>query len=213
MEIAPKLAGFNCVLVGNFNPAIFHPQWYGKINLFRENEIKEAKVGLIFPDFCQFVISGIDFRVELSRFQASTDKQENFALLKDVVLGTFSVLDQTPISAMGINFRGHFELNSKNKLDTLVNNYCPSGPWDGLLEKSKLATLINQGNNPFDKKGYVRIKIEPSTKLENGLFIEINNHFALESKNPQDVINVLNEQWEKIREHSFNTMSKISQVQ
>jgi hypothetical protein len=47
MYKTPEIQGMSIVLVGGFNPKIFHPAWFAAQKLIREKEAEEANI--VFP--------------------------------------------------------------------------------------------------------------------------------------------------------------------
>jgi hypothetical protein len=46
-----ELEGTSVVLVGNFNPAIFHPSWLASHNMVRGGEAEKAQIQIVSPEF------------------------------------------------------------------------------------------------------------------------------------------------------------------
>lgn len=222
MALEPKFLDLNCVLVGNFNPAIFHPEWFRKNGLFRDEEIdlvleepkdKDSKNRMFFlSDFSQFNVTNIGIRVELDRFQALTGEKVKFPILRDVVAGSFKILDQTPIRAMGINIRGDYEFESKTSWDQISELLGPKEPWTDILGETDLSSFARKGGNPWDKDGYIRIRVEPSNKFDFGIFVDINNHFNLENKETSQMVEILHDKWEEIIKTSIDSMGKFPKL-
>jgi hypothetical protein len=124
------------VLLGNFNPAIVHPEWFDRNQILppsevreiaevRKNEVKDLDgLKLKFISSNVFV-SSIETRLNLpsyrinvtpDRFEATTSRKEKFEELPKFVGATFKVLEHTPISSLGINF-----LSSLKFSETSVN--------------------------------------------------------------------------------------------
>jgi hypothetical protein len=57
-----ELEGLTIVVVGSFNPAIFHPAWFSRCNLIRQEEADSAKVEIVHSEVAQF--SGDWFSVQ-----------------------------------------------------------------------------------------------------------------------------------------------------
>jgi len=108
----PKLIDQNIVVLGSLNPAIFHPNWLGKIKVLEPKEKVEAKIkiGANFPS--EFRGDKFKWSLDYSRLQVSLNSpNENSAkLLSEFVCKIFEELPHTPITALGENFA--FEIES-----------------------------------------------------------------------------------------------------
>lgn len=112
------------VIVGNFNPAIHHPEWFDRNQLLPPNEVrdiaavKQSEIKDLEGLRLKFVssnvyVSAVETRLDLpsyrisvtpERFEATTSRKEKFEELPKFVGATFKILEHTPISSLGINF-------------------------------------------------------------------------------------------------------------
>jgi len=115
------------VLVGNFNPAIFQPTWLASKGLIRESEATSASIEVIHPEIAQFRAGWLHLAVTTTKFVASTSDPAHRAPLRDLVMGIFELLDQTPTS-------------------------CIREDWDRVIDEAQAAieTLVGHVN---DRKG------------------------------------------------------------
>ena len=69
----------------------------------------------------------------------------------------------------------------------------------------RLASLTVQGER---QNGYVRIKVEPSAQIENGVFVETNNHYEATSDEPgcRRILDILYSEWPATFDESKNVM-------
>ena len=56
------------VLVGSFNPAIFHPEWLLRHELIPEDDIKAAKVEIVHQNISKFSLSWFNIEILNNRF-------------------------------------------------------------------------------------------------------------------------------------------------
>ena len=54
MLIEPDVSGVEIVLVGSFNPPIFHPEWFAKYGIINSAEKDAAEIELIHREFAFF---------------------------------------------------------------------------------------------------------------------------------------------------------------
>ena len=108
-EPVREVAGISIVLLGSFNPAIFQPAWFAKQGLLPAGEAENAEINLIHPEFVSFTAGWLQLQVTQSQFLASTT-EDPLEALRDLVLGTFSLLRHTPVSKMGVNRDVHIRM-------------------------------------------------------------------------------------------------------
>ena len=84
------------VLLGNFNPSIFQPQWLAQHGLVREEEAKHAVIEIIRPEVSIFSVADLKLLVQQDRFQIDTFAPEAASPLRDLALGTPSSLAPNP---------------------------------------------------------------------------------------------------------------------
>src|SRR5688500_7723584 len=99
-DAKPDIHGMSIVMVGSFNPAIFHSAWFTKFGLLPEEEASDVQQQVILPDFAQFTLAWLQAQVTPERFQLSTTDPESFNLLRDLAIGTFRILEHSPIRAL-----------------------------------------------------------------------------------------------------------------
>jgi len=217
----------NLVFLGGFNPFIFHPEWFRKIGLFSDQEIDASYEGGIWQDkdgnnniinFTQFIspgistikISDIDIRVEPKRFQILTLDETKFEQLRDVAFGVFKILEYTPISALGVNVRAHYNMGKEEVWHSLGHLLAPKEPWGGILEDPLMKSITLEGVNPFSENGAIRITIEPSSHYKFGVFIQINHHFSFpDSTDSSEAVDAIKSHTIDIAKKSFEKMNLI----
>lgn len=177
----PKIAieGISLVLLGSFNPAIFQPAWLAAHRLIPQEEADEAKIKLIHPELTEFSSDWLNLQVMHDRFTASTTQTAFFEPLRDFVIGTFMILEHTPVRMLGMNSDRHFELPSEEEWHQVGRNLAPPDPWEDVLNSPGLGKLMMQGVRPDDMKGAVNVTVEPSTRVKYGVYVNINDHFVI----------------------------------
>lgn len=190
--------GASVVLVGNFNPAIFNPDW-----LFGQEILPKAKskptIQVIHPEVAQFEIDGLRFEILPDRFTL-TGLNEPFVRVADVVADLFGEkLRHTPITTLVINYFAHFRVAGRQQQMAFGRALAPISPWgdwgrslEGNSEATAggLATLSMQTVAPPGRKsGHAMVTIQPSARLPKGVgvFMLHNDQFGpLEGKDKPD---------------------------
>lgn len=124
------------VIIGNFNPAIHHPEWFDRNQLLPPSEVRDiAKVsqseikdleGLklkfvgsnvyVSGDMTRLNLPSYRISVTPDRFEATTTKKEKFLELQNFIAGTFKILEHTPIISLGINFLSSLKFSERSSI-------------------------------------------------------------------------------------------------
>jgi hypothetical protein len=213
----PQRQSVNIVLRGNFNPAIFHPSWFAANNLIRSKEAVAAKVTIVHPDAAVFSAEWLEINIVRDRFQAATIQESNYEVLRDLVIGVLDLLSQTPMRVMGINREFHYQISSKRAWNDLGYRLAPKSDWEDLLEKPGMASLTVQGVRPDNLKGYIRVKVEPSTQVRYGVYVEVNDHYNLKQSDDtitrtKEAMQILSNRWGDSMERSMHIAQKIASL-
>ncbi len=99
----PELSGCSIVLLGKFNPAIFHPVWLEARGI-EEPVVDYSDIDLLtHRDLTSFSIDIRSYMVQASRFQIQTHTAPWVSIL-DITTKIFvEHLYNTPITGFGIN--------------------------------------------------------------------------------------------------------------
>jgi hypothetical protein len=207
-EQKPQLQGCSIVLIGDFNPKIFQPAWFAAESLLQKTEGKEANIELIHSDVVVFSTDWLRIEVTRERFSAGTAQEPFYEVLRDLVLGTFTLLRYTPVTKMGINRDFHFEVESEDKWHSAGHKLAPKEIWSGILQNPGMRSLVMEGERTDGLKGYSRVQIEPSTKIRPGLFFGLNNHIDVaptgSNSSADEIAGYLRDQWTEAMEKSEN---------
>jgi hypothetical protein len=115
----PEVAGRSIVLVGQFNPGIFHPQWFARMELIPATEADAAVIKPSPPQVSTFQVDWFECLVTQDHFQVSTLRPEMEYPLMDLVAGSLSILSHTPVWALGVNSDAHFRVDSEENWHSL----------------------------------------------------------------------------------------------
>jgi hypothetical protein len=212
----PQLAiqGVNIVLRGNFNPVIFHPTWLAAQGLIRFQEADAAEIEIVHPQIAQFTAEWLQISVTTDRFQASTTQEPYYEPLRDLVVGIFDLVVQTPLTVLGINRNFHYRLESESAWHAVGHRLVPKQDWKEVLLNPGMLTLVVEGKRPDNLEGYIRVKVEPSAKVTSGVYIEVNDHYALPSasespSSTREALAIVSEQWTRSMQQGLQIAEKI----
>jgi len=197
-----KQESWSIVIRGDLNPRIFQPSWFAMQNLLGHDEAESAKLEVVHPEVTHFSVDWVDIQVLRDRFAVRTLQEGHAEAMRDLVMGTFRLLRHTPAGIMGINKTVHFSVDNRDEWNAIGHALVPkSGIWNDTLKKPGTRAVLVQGERPDEFKGYVLVRIEPSPKVQPGVFIEINDHYNVtrDDKAPPpaiaELMKVLEQAW------------------
>lgn len=198
----PKQA-FTIVLRGSFNPAIFHPSWFKANGLIGPSEVEGVeweKEFMVHPDAAVFEIAWFRIQVDKDRFLAATSQESYTEPLRDLVMGILTLLSHTPLRALGLNCDFHYQFLSTDRLNAVGHRLAPKPDWECLLKSPGLRTLTMEGSRPDNLPGYILVKVEPSSEVRPGLYVNVNDHYGLAtdgepSRTTETAVVILKDQW------------------
>jgi hypothetical protein len=201
---------FSLVVVGNFNPKIFHPEWYIRKKILPEWDYSAGESNSFFcqADFSQFEFDGCKLQVFLNQFVLRTTESKNREAIQDFAIRTFEILGETPVSQVGMNSTFIFKLDSKETYFSFGEGLAPSQLWaeaagyvkDVAEERKKdlgVYDLTMQLPRPDDLSGYVRSRLHVQNVPDYVLNFSVNSHVELGDAASADTLRkILLDHWE-----------------
>ena len=206
-ERIPEVNGVSVVLVGSFNPTIFQPEWFVRQNLMQPTEGEAAKITVLSPQISDFDTGRLKLQVTPQRFVAISSPDANPASVKDLVLGTFFILEHTPVTAVGVNRQLHFGLESEDSWHRVGDKLAPKEGWNKILKgrpgmRSLMIETVNGDGHT------TRVSVQPSQQVKSGVYFEVNQHYdALKGEGLKTLMNTVRDVWED----SYNYAAEITQ--
>jgi hypothetical protein len=176
-ELTPDLEEAVAVVVGNFNPAIFHPAWLAAQGIVGPKEAENAQVLIVNPALTGLMVGAIHLEVTPERLHARTLDTSSYVVLRDFVVSVLTILEHTPVTAFGINRFLHFRVASEDEWHRIGHSLAPKSPWAGLLDEPGTKRVTMKGRRPGCTASEVHVGVEPSLKCHPGVFFEGNEHF------------------------------------
>lgn len=178
----PELEGMSIVLLGSFNPAIFHPEWFRRHSLLGESECEKASVQVISQEIAMFSIGWVAVDVTADRIALTTNQSAYFEPLRDLILGVFTLLNHTPIRVIAVNWMLHYKADAatwKQCGESVLNKPLLNTALPGI----DLMTLSLGTGTPRDELPgrAFRVVIEPSVKT-TGIFTQFSVTWSSEEK-------------------------------
>lgn len=201
MDATPHKFGHSIVLLGNFNPKIFHPAWFAAEGLISNSECEDAKVDIIHTDAAIFKLEWLRVEVLHERFRVDTYQEPYIAAVRDLVLGTFSILRHTPVHSIGMNVDKHFRMDSEEKWHEAGHRLAPKGIWEGIMTNPGLQSMSMQDTvRPDGCDGSVNVLIQPSREIKPGILFQVNDHYDIGTegvRNADAAVDILRSNWQQ----------------
>lgn len=176
----PEAEGLDVVLVGSFNPAIFHPDWFLRQGIIAEQDAKEAKTQDVSGEITVVQLCGIRLQCVSDRFGLGTTNISVAERMQDLILQTFTLLSHTPIVACGINPHVHYSVGSVGYWHKIGHTLAPKElVWHDLLEQPGMQSLTIKAPRKGEFPGEINVTVEPSVKFPPGIFVRTNYHYGL----------------------------------
>lgn len=174
------------VLIGNFNPSIFQPEWFLRHEFVGESDLSSSSLRLdvIHKDVAQFKTSWFSIEVINERFMLTTSDMSKAEQLRDLVVNIFQTLSETPISALGINKTARFKCSDVNSWHKVGRILAPNKLWLSVSSNPSasedsvgMRSLEVEIKRSDELEGCFRVSVFPSSPLpyvEVG--IRVNDH-------------------------------------
>lgn len=201
----PEIQGVSVVVLGAFNPAIFQPRWLSSNGLIRDEEAREAEehLQIVHREVSIFSTEWFSLQATDNRFSIDTMDPAKTPALRDLAGNIFRILEHTPVNAFGLNTNRHFRMQSEEDWHAFGHHYAPKKPWNAILTDPGMQALTISGKRNDCQADRVQVKIEPSTKVHPGVYIQVNEHYRLDrdpESTPQDrmvnFLGILQESWD-----------------
>jgi hypothetical protein len=178
-----EIKTLHLTFVGNFNPAIVQPFWLAQKGLIRESEAHEVKVEIIHNEFTRFSLDWVRIEVRQDRFDVHCSQEPYFEPVRDLCVGIFKFLKETPIKALGINHIWHCDLRSADKYYAFGDSLSPLKNFNFLNDARMMLLEIVELQRSDGMPGAYRVRIEPSDKVSSiyGVALNVNDHYGLDS--------------------------------
>jgi len=199
-----KIEGGSIVLLGNFNPAIFQPLWFSSQDLIPKKEAEAAEIQVVHSEVTSFSLEWLGLQVTKNRFTATVTDSAHLEPLRDLVLGTFTILEHTPLLQMGMNRDVHYKLASHDESTAAGDRLAAKSFWKHFIDDPRLEVIRMAGRRPGTDDALLRLTVEPSIRIVPGMYFGFNEHYQGEADNAnRELLTVLSERWRQ-----YHTWSK-----
>lgn len=185
---------WSIVLIGSFNPAIFHPSWFELHGVIPKEVAKVAKLEVVHNQLSKLSLGDLTVTAEVAKFQVETTNAPEIRLLDFVSKVFGDVLPHSKISSFGINKTAHFRTVSPERRLAMGRCLAPLAPWGqfgeriGSSEGENLGGMISLRMREIlsddESFGHLEARVEPSNILDErtGVLVSINRHFEIKDQ-------------------------------
>ena len=188
---SPEIFLSSIVAVGAFNPAIFSPDWMEARGLIGADDANVARTNKSYMVSSQVTAVQTEwFALQVLENQFSVTSQGALTpALKDLAIGMLTLLPQTPISAIGLNFTGHYKMASHADFNKIGDLLVPKKIWYDVFGKADAyvgmqnitvavqnAKREDNGTVTMLSQDQLNITVQPSGKVKLGVYISCNEH-------------------------------------
>lgn len=190
------------VLLGRFNPRIFQPTWFAARGLMAEVDVDPKSI-VMTDGFVAFETEYVNVLCAQDRCQfASTPATPTPELVRDLVVGTFSLLAETPIWEFGLNHQVHIPSQVRRWDDVVAAFGDPQMSFQ-LLERQTLQTIALHSARDDGYDGGRTLHLQPSVHLADGIFVALNDDVvvhppdAREAIGAREAVKAVDETWDE----------------
>ncbi len=197
------------VLLGSFNPRIFHPEWLINRQIVDSWNYNDESI-ICVPDFTQIHLpDSRTLTVYINRFILESTLASNNLALADLVTNIFVRLPETPLEKLGMNYSATIHLRDQGSWRNFGKNFAPISPWkeaclylqseltDDQEKEIGLWSITMHFPRPDELNGFLRPKIEVASSEDRTLAFSINNHVELDQVETPEAMKILSEHWKK----------------
>lgn len=195
------------VLLGSFNPGIFHPAWFDKHGLLPQSEISDAKIEVVSNDVAIFTMSWVRIEVIGKRFVFRTTDESKFYPLRDLVIAIFQLLEFTPISQIGMNREVKYQMPNAETWHSIGHTLAPKEHWLNHVKSPGMKSLSIEAERDDAREGMLNITVSSLSNPPFSVVTAINDHIELNADSTAADANlIIMQDWEK----SLNRAEKIA---
>ena len=187
MSWTTEIFGGNIVVLGDFNPAVFSPQWLELNKLIGAEDAKaatEAKDLVVSSRATQVVTEAFTLQVTPDQMIVQSTLVLS-PIIRDIAVGALMLLSHTPVRALGMNYMAHFKLASVNDRHHIGDVFAPKDIWYKLFDPEIYSAGVanlqikvevgKRGETP-QTKDFKNITMQPSSQVPNGVYFQLNDH-------------------------------------
>lgn len=209
----------NVVVLGKFNPAIFHADWFRKHDVLPAFEVapmltqepptrEVIDVGGPGALFISNEVASLAFRstrldVDRDRFSFASDRPDWTPDLGGYVASFFAKLPETPVSALGFNILDHRPVAGGVNVPTLLSRWLPLDALAKIAgDQARPGATVVAAWKDFQ----LRLTLEKSIVLENAVFVGQNYEVKVKTV---DQLRQILLRWPEVVAHADEVATRI----
>ena len=171
MPYSAEYLASSIIVLGNFNPAIFSPDWLERNDLIGSEDADIARNPdqegnmVIANQVARYGTNMFAIQVLENQLQLSS-KGVLTPAFKDLAASIFQLLSHTPVTAVGLNFECHYKLDTKDQAHLVGDVLAPKDIWNSLYPDDNsglfnLAIQVQHGSreNPINANDKKQINV------------------------------------------------------
>lgn len=209
MSVSTSSDYVSAVLIGSFNPSIFHPSWLALHELISPEALEAAELQVSHPDISRFDANYMSFDIQKGRVlvQCEADKD---GLVFDVVRSMFgNLLPHSPVWRVGINRTLDILCGTEKKRDALGKKMAPQEAWgewgkevaagDGQLHGGMQRLIMRQVPRHDGRRGHFQVDLQPLNSSPDAIRLDFNSDLIVgdskEVKGAEEAMLLIDECW------------------
>lgn len=210
-EAPADITATSIVLVGPYDPTLLQPANLLRTGALTDADLSELRYEILAPEVSVLKLPWVRAVAERERLVFSTTMEAPAAEpVRDFLLDAVELQTIKVFSALGINSERHFGLSSEEVWHKLGHSLVPKRDlWDKILKEPGMRGVIVRGERDDGAKGYLNVRVEPSTQISPGVFVHINDHFDADPADPQGLLAHLTDGWGAVMKRTDQILSAI----
>jgi hypothetical protein len=215
-----RVATTSVVVVGQFNPAILHPYWFGSRELLPPEQAADAQTSIqaLMNEVMAFEAGWLTFQALPQRLTFTSKESASHLELRDLAMATLALLSEVPVTSFGLNRDAHYRVDTEQAWHAIGDRFVPNEPWVELTGGTRaglqrLVVQIARGGVEHSAeavaRGATNVQIGVSVEaqvLPYGVYVGINDHFQVgtdeEPSSAVEVAEALEREWEPARKRA-----------
>jgi hypothetical protein len=141
------------VMLGSFNPAILHPQWFLRQKLIGEEEALAARIKVVATEVTDVSFAGIHITCLNQSLVLNIQNMAFLTKLLDLIDGILNLLPHVPLHACGINPSAHYRVETVEYWHKIGHTLAPKKLiWEPLFPEPGMQNLTIKS----PRKGNIR---------------------------------------------------------
>lgn len=206
-----EVQGVAVVVLGSFNPPMYHPAFLAEVGVAPPLDDSGAAL-IITGDIAQFPVLHMTFSADRAKLEVQAPEPP-WESIRDLAVSALELAGSAPIRAVGINKRRHYALGSDDAWHAAGHTLVPKDMWEPMLVQPGTRRLDVEGTRPDGRDGRILVTVEPSLRVQNGLYIQVNDHFALGTEDdparPDDAVSIISEVFKDSLDRADDIMDRL----